>query len=191
MTLEIWKHLQEKDYFKNHKLYNKFEVVIPKDIAIKDIKNKNIMDYGCGYGRNMAWFSNYAKKVIGVDVSSKILKETLIFVKKHGNLNKCLFLLSESYAKHIKNLDYIFCRFVFQHINKFETAKCIEVFSKALKKNGLLNVQFRLGMRTYIEPNEEPIVEYTEEEIRELLSQFRILNYSLHDNHIYLLGQKI
>jgi 2-polyprenyl-3-methyl-5-hydroxy-6-metoxy-1,4-benzoquinol methylase len=41
--------------------------------AIKYCQNKNVLDYGCGSGYGSALLSNYAAKVIGVDIQEDII----------------------------------------------------------------------------------------------------------------------
>jgi len=190
-TDQIWTYLQDHNYFLHHKLYNKFEVIQPAYVDLVDIKDKVILDIGCGFGRNLSWFSQYASRCIGIEVTPKIIKEARDFITKTGNIKKVRILLSSDYEKYLSSLDYVFCRFVFQHINKEKCREYIKNINKFLKIEGKINLQFRLGNLTKIENNKEPVVEYTLEEIDILLENFEINDMKVHGNQVYIIGTKL
>lgn len=112
--------------------YNYNELV--EQPAIKSLlphlKNKKILDLGCGYGDNCKEFiNNGAQKAVGIDISEKMLKEAKEKNQHHGidyynmdmqDINK----LSEKF-------DIIFSSLAFHYI---------EDFGSLLKKiNNLLN----------------------------------------------------
>ena len=191
-TDEIWDYLQNHNYFVHHRLYNKFEVTKPSYVEEGEITGKVVLDYGCGYGRNIAWFTKYASKCIGVEINLKIIKEAKKFLEQHGNMKKTLLYLSNNYAQHLVSLDYVFCRFVFQHITKAQTQEVMNNINKYLKIYGKVNLQFRLGTKVQIEKMKEPIVEYTLEEISKLLENIEIENmYVQNSNNVYIIGTKL
>lgn len=190
MTDKIWVNLQKNNYFKNHRLYNSFKVVQPSFVEIEDIYEKNVLDIGCGYGRMLSWFSRYANKVYGIEISRKILNEARQFIIKNGNIDKTKLLLTNEYKDVKMNLDYGFCRYVFQHIRKEQCQEYIDFVNQNLKINGKINFQFRLGTLIKIEDNKEPIIEYTLEEILALLKNFEIIKMNQQEKHLYVIGVK-
>lgn len=191
-TEKIWDYLQNHDYFVYHRHYNNFQMMQPSYVEPKDIKDKVVLDFGNGFGRHLAWFSKYASKCFGVEINKKIQQEAFEFIKKHGDIKKTSLLLTSNYKKRLCPLDYVFCRFVFQHISKQQTKDFIGVINKHLKIYGKINFQFRLGTTIKIEKNKEPIVEWTLEEIDELLENFEIGQMYIHDNNqAYIIGTKL
>lgn len=189
-TNKIWVNLQKNNYFKKHKLYNKFQPLQPSFVEIEDVRDKVILDIGCGYGRMLAWFSLYTKKSYGIDVSRKILNEAKQFIIKNGKIENIKLLLTNEYQKLNVSLDYIFCRYVFQHITKEQCKDYLTFINKNLKIGGKINFQFRLGNKIKIEEGKEPIIEYTLEEIVKLLSNFEINKFITKDKQIYFIGTK-
>ena len=139
----------------------------------------------------MAWFSKYAKLAIGIDISEKVLSEAKNFILKNGNIKNVKLYLSNDYEKNLPQLDYVYCRFVFQHISKDQCKKYLEVIDKQLKIEGKINLQFRLGTQEKIEPYKEPIIEYTLEEIDKLLLNYELTNFKIDKNHVYITGIKL
>lgn len=190
-TDEIWKYLQNHNYFLNHRLYNKFEVLTPSYVELSDIQNKIVLDVGNGYGRHLAWFSHHASLCFGIEICKEVIAQAKEFITKNGNIKKTKLLLASDYERFLVPLDYVFCRFVFQHITKDQGRAYINMINKYLKIEGKINLQFRLGNQTKIEQNKEPIIEYTLEELDELLQNFEINNMNNLDNHVYIVGTKL
>ena len=87
-TDEIWNYLQNHNYFAHHRLYNSFQVLRPSFVEENEVLHKVVLDYGCGFGRHLAWFSNRASLCFGVEINQKILNETKQFIAKNGQANK-------------------------------------------------------------------------------------------------------
>jgi len=188
---QTWETLHKNDYFKNHRLYNKFEILKPHNVSIEDIKDKCVLDIGAGYGRTMGWFCKFTEFVYGIEVTPKIINEANDFLTKKNFKNFNIYL-TKNYHKFIYNVDYVFCRYVFQHISKEQCKEYIENIHQLLNKNGKINLQFRLGNILDFIENKEPRTEYTIEEINELLKDFTILNieYANNNKHAYIIGIK-
>ena len=83
---------------------------------------KNVLELGCGTGKNTAWLLNKAERIIGLDFSQEMLNkakeklttEKVIFKKADLNEdwnieNNFADLITSSLTlEHIKNLDHIF-----------------------------------------------------------------------------------
>tara|TARA_A100001015_G_C15027492_1_gene731312 strand:- start:534 stop:1418 length:885 start_codon:yes stop_codon:yes gene_type:complete len=74
------------------------------------LKNKNVLEIGCGSGRFTEHISKYAKKCVSVDLSDAIFHNVSIN-------NKNVILVKADFLKLIskKKFDVIFCRGVLQH----------------------------------------------------------------------------
>ena len=98
---------------------------LDKKCTIKTLKNldfKNVLELGCGTGRNTEWLLNKAERIIGLDFSqemlhkakAKIFDKRVLFKKvdltKDWEIeNNFVDLITASLTlEHIENLDHIF-----------------------------------------------------------------------------------
>lgn len=151
---------------------NRFIALVPKDAEILDV--------GCGSGRDVHYFSDYGLKAIGIDASEELIKQA----KKR--VPECTF-------KKMDMLELDFEPFTFDgiwsldsvsYIKKELISKVLKNFNKILKKNGILFISVRQGKGEKIIKYEKlgkeeiSISFFTQSEIEELLKQanFEILN---------------
>jgi ubiquinone/menaquinone biosynthesis C-methylase UbiE len=104
-------------------------------VQTDDIKNKNVLDVGCGYG----WFEKYAlknavKKVCGIEVTSNDLKTAKNYVKD----KRCEFKIGSALEIPYPNnfFDTIVCWDVIEHIPKNTEEKMFREINRVLKKKG-------------------------------------------------------
>ena len=78
---------QAKDYSKNFGLNSKYELDI-KEVKEKMLnsmgKGKNVLYVGCGVGENLKQLSKNNEQLIGIDISGKMLKESLQQIQENG-----------------------------------------------------------------------------------------------------------
>jgi len=176
-NLRVWKKLQQNDYFANHKQYKNFQLALEDSEIIEKIKDKVIVDIGCGYGRETYYFSKYAKKVYGIEVSSKILNEAFDFIKMHGDIYKVKLVLAEHYEKKILlPIDFVYARHVFQHISPKLCKQYLDFFRRVLTPEGEIDILFRIGTQKRYCKKPEPLIEYSPKEIKELFKQYHIIS---------------
>jgi SAM-dependent methyltransferase len=99
---------EESSYFAEYKIN-----VVKKTIDIAD--NLNILEYGCGIGMNIKFFSKHFpnSKITGCDISEKSLE----IAKKRNDPNVNFFLINEeNISKILGSFDLIFVSCVFHHI---------------------------------------------------------------------------
>jgi tellurite methyltransferase len=108
-------------------------------------KKKNIIDIGCGNGRDSFFFAKKKMSVSAMDSSVEAIKKNIL----HDNINKnkisfyCLNL-KESLKHNFKiKFDYIYLRFFLHTINKENEKILFSFFKKNLKMNGLVFFEFR------------------------------------------------
>lgn len=104
----------------------------------KDVKNKILLDVGCGSGRFSEIALKYGAYVVSVDYSSAVQ----VAYSNLKKFKKSVFLQSDIYKMPFKNnkFDLIICLGVLQHTPDVETAfKCLP---SLLKKNGKLCVDY-------------------------------------------------
>ena len=145
--------LVNKKNLKNY--WNTFYVKKKKDkpsnfakfIKKKFIKKKsNLIDLGCGDGRDTFYLYNQRMKTLGIDKSEVIISKNNDLVKtgKFENLNfKSLNVLSEK-IKKVGKFDYVYSRFFLHTINEKQQKKLFTyTIPKISKKNSLCFFEFR------------------------------------------------
>lgn len=75
----------------------------------KNIKaNCNILDVGCGFGRNIKIIAKKSKKIVGIDYDREVLEVAKKELKKYSNIK---LFLENAKKMHFKNdtFDYVIC----------------------------------------------------------------------------------
>ena len=114
--------------------YNKF---------IKKSKKKNILDIGCGNGRDAIFFFKKGLKVTGIDKSSAAIK----IIKERFPHNKNLLCYKKNIAKYdfkkIGKFDFIYLRFLLHAINLNTQKNLFKFMRNIRKKDTLIMLEFR------------------------------------------------
>lgn len=85
---------------------------------VPDLKNKSVLDMGCGPGYNCVDFINRgAAKVVGIDISQKIL-DVAKAEKSHPHI-QYLHLGVEKIDEIESKFDFIYCSLVMEYIDNF------------------------------------------------------------------------
>lgn len=145
----------------------------------KYIKNKIILDAGCGCGYGTSFITKYAAKTIGIDISQEAIDYATARFKKDNNE----FYKMDCYALKFpdETFDVVVAFELIEHIE--HPAKFLQEVRRILKKDGLFIVSTPNKKRSLKSHNPFHIVELDETELRRELSSFFI--------NVTLLGQKI
>ncbi len=109
---------------------------------ISNVKNKTVLDIGCGGGRNAIPLAKMGAKVTGVDISTQMLN----FAKNNAKKNKCSkntnFIHSNAWEINLpsKSFDKILLLGILEHIPKEYRKKTIKEAQRLLKKGGELYI---------------------------------------------------
>lgn len=98
------------------------------------IKNKVILDLGCGYGDFSGFFSKYCKEVYAIDIDPFNIRNTYLA----GNRKKNIFYsVADATNLPFKNstFDFVWCNQVIEHIKN--DTKVFKEVHRVLKENGL------------------------------------------------------
>lgn len=132
---------------------NLIEIPIMKSI-LPPLKNKNILDLGCGCGDMDNYFiEKGAKNVTAIDISKNMINEA----KSKYNCEKIKFkvLKMEKISSINEKFDIIYSSLAFHYVKDFE--KLIKNIYNLLKPNGLLIFSQESPLvSASIFPNEEP-----------------------------------
>lgn len=155
--------------------------------CIKKIKNKILLDAGCGLGWGSFLISNYAKKVIAIDIDS----ESIQFAKKVWNDKKIIF--KECSIFDIESLktkfDVIIGMEIIEHLRLNEGIEFVSQCYHNLKQKGILILSSKFPKKKNIKKevlkdNTYHLKLYSKEDIRKI-------NKSLRFSKIKFLGDFI
>ena len=142
--------MNDKKYWTNYYATNQ----MPKEpstfaqfILPKLKKNKQLIELGCGNGRDSIYFSKNGLNVHAVDQ----VKNEIDFLNKNFNEENITFIaedftsLENTNNKLIKNTkyDYIYSRFTFHSINEEKENNTLDWIENNLKKEGLFLLEAR------------------------------------------------
>ena len=132
--------------------YNR-DIEVPAMIkAIGNVKNKIILDLGCGFGDHAEKLSKKGtKKIIGIDISKKLIK-----LAKEKKLKNCEFFVADMSKKlKFKNnfFDVVFSSLAIHYIKNL--SKLFKEVNRILKKGGFF--LFSTGHPIFNQVNQSPV----------------------------------
>ncbi|MCX6166291.1 MAG: class I SAM-dependent methyltransferase [Ignavibacteriae bacterium] len=119
---------EESSYFAEYKIN-----VVKNTIGLKD--NLNILEYGCGIGMNIKFFSKHFpdSKISGCDISAKSLE---VAMKRNDKSVNFFLINEENISKFLGTFDLIFVSCVFHHIQPPLRESSMQNIFNLLKTNG-------------------------------------------------------
>ena len=126
-------------FYKRFKIQqqSKFALFVYKKL-IKLKKKFNMIDVGCGNGRDTIFFIKKKIDIIGLDQSNVIKKNKNFFKKNFVKKNICSKNLNFK-----KKFDVLYARFFVHAINVTEQENFFKNVKKIIKKKGLIFLEFR------------------------------------------------
>ena len=115
-------------YYKNNRKIK--ESSFARFVIKKIDKNSEIIDIGCGNGRDSFFFSKNDLKVTAIDISKNAIKNNSL--KSSKNLKFLKFDIGKNTMS--KKFDFIYCRFFVHAINEKNENKLITLIKKIKKK---------------------------------------------------------
>jgi len=147
--------MSKKILFNNKKFWNKFYkkkslIIQPSNFSkfikknfVKKKNIKNILEIGCGNGRDTFYFSKYVKKIVSIDSS----KQAIIKNKNDEKIRNNIIFLKKNilYRFNIlsKNFDLIYARFFLHTINSREEDIFLYILKKLSNKKTIIALEFR------------------------------------------------
>lgn len=108
----------------------------------------NILDFGCGTGRLVIPFSDYAKKVVGIDISQPMLDEAEKNLAARNITNVDLIKSTDSSDLNLPEcFDLVHSYIVLQHIPQEKGYKIIEKLISVVCKGGYGALHFTFSNR--------------------------------------------
>lgn len=103
---------------------------------------KNLVELGCGNGRDSLYFAKNGLNVTGIDASQIVIDE----LRKKYSENNCVFICDDFVsAESIYQIQYDYCysRFTLHAINAKQEAQILKKAYDMLKENGYLFIEAR------------------------------------------------
>ncbi len=102
-----------------------------------DVEFKSVLDFGCGTGRLVLGFAHGSERVVGLDISEKMLEEAEKNAKEQ-NLSNVEFHLSDDQLSAVKGqqFDLVNTYIVLQHINPERGMGIISELMDRIKPGG-------------------------------------------------------
>ena len=144
---------------------------------------KNVLDVGCGSGRNLSYFLQNNFDVFGIDPNEKRLEETKKLVSKL-NTTTLLTNFKIGIAEQIpfeSNFDLIICNAVLHFAkNKIQFEEMLFGMWKKLNANGILFIRLasNIGIENLVESIENGNYKLPDRSTRYLVSEKMLLDYS-------------
>lgn len=111
----------------------------------KKKKLNELLEIGCGDGRDSFYFSKKLKKITSIDKSKEAIKKNNLFLKKKKIRN--ILFLSKDITKikklKFKKFDILYARFFLHTINLNDEDKLLTILKKKLKINTYICFEFR------------------------------------------------
>jgi 2-polyprenyl-3-methyl-5-hydroxy-6-metoxy-1,4-benzoquinol methylase len=104
---------------------------------INTFKPEKTIDFGCGVGRLLIPLAKRSKKIIGIDISQKMLDETAKNCQLQGIKNATFIQSDDTLSKLKEKADFIHSFIVIQHINPNIGEKMISKLIDALEDGGI------------------------------------------------------
>ncbi len=150
----------DKDYWNNYYKKN-ISPKEPSDFAKEIVNqldcNKNLLEIGCGNGRDSIFFSKHNLNIFSIDQSEIAIEEL-----KKQNYKNITFIKDNFVDSDIFNtntFDYVYSRFTLHSISENEQNKLLDNIYKALNNGGMLFIEARsindtiYGYGTEVEKN--------------------------------------
>ena len=123
-----------------------------------------VIDMGCGSGRDVVAFSDMGFRVIGIDAS-----EELVYLAQE-RLGINAFTADMSTWLQGDKYDGIWCCASLMHLDEAECRQFFINLNCNLKKGGVLYFSVKSGIKTGTDEEGRYMRDFTEEDIRELIS---------------------
>lgn len=194
-NVPYWQSLQEAGYFEKHTLYGReysgLALFGDDDQLIEGYtpltSGMNVVVIGCGYGRESTLIARHVNHLYGIDVSELILEKARTFTASHG-INNFTAVHAERWQQEIpEGIDLVYTMVVFQHLTRSLVRAYISGLAGKLSPAGRFLCQFcesSVGSYDADLKVHEPNVSWTEDEIRELISDNGLTLYRLDSSQV-------
>jgi len=114
---------------------------------IPDIKNKDVLDFGCGPGRNLIYYTGKVKSIHGVDLAEENLNTARRWIINNNfDINQYKLYKNDGVSLNgisDETYDVVMSTIVLQHISVYGIRyNLLSEFHRVLRPNGYVTLQF-------------------------------------------------
>lgn len=130
-----------KSYYSQANIYDKFSNAEDKPGKVlkflkKEVKNKTVLDLGCGTGKYLSMLSKSCKKYYGIDISKEELR---IAESKKSDNTELIHASADKIPLPNESIDIVFCTWVMGSIKNYRTKKkALDEIDRVLKTKGIV-----------------------------------------------------
>ena len=146
--------------------------------------NGNILDLGCGSGRDSKTFLEMGYSVTALDGSPELCR---IASKRTGLQVRCLMFQE---LDHIKTFDGIWACSSLHHLSRDQLNETLPRVIKALKPGGVLYTCFKYGERDYDDEKGRHFTCTTEQSVNDLLDVVRD-DIDMNEMNVWITGDNL
>lgn len=118
--------------------------------AVAPAKTDEILDAGCGSGRNLSLLSPLVKRVVGIDYSEQMILRAREMVQREGITNAQLETGDITKLQfRDAAFDKVICASVLQYLNDEECAQALAELCRVTKRGGRLILHVKNGTSLY------------------------------------------
>jgi ubiquinone/menaquinone biosynthesis C-methylase UbiE len=131
--------------FDLHNQWTDYEILFER---IKIAKEKVVLDFGCGPGRNIVRYKGIFKRMDGVDISPVNIEKAKLYAFKNGIINNNFYTNNGVDLSEINSDEYdvVMSTITLQHICVYEIRKNLfKEFHRVLKDGGIFTAQMGYG----------------------------------------------
>ena len=144
------------------------------EFAKQFVKDKEVVEFGCGYGAGATLMNNIYKRYIGVDID----KVAIEYAQTHSvqNYNNARFELLSNFKENYRfdMADVVICYEVIEHVA--DTRGLLVFLQSLIKKNGIIILSTPNGLSSQgnksLFRSEYHVHEFTPKQFYELCSEF-------------------
>jgi SAM-dependent methyltransferase len=115
--------------------------VLQKVTSLHSLRLEAALDFGCGVGRVTQYFADQFQKVIGVDVSAKMIELARQFNRKRQNVEYCHNPYGDLAMFTDRSFDFVYSNLVLQHMKPVYAAHYINEFFRITRPDGIIVFQ--------------------------------------------------
>jgi SAM-dependent methyltransferase len=115
--------------------------VLQKVTSLHSLRLEAALDFGCGVGRVTQYFADQFQKVIGVDVSAKMIELARQFNRKRQNVEYCHNPYGDLAMFTDSSFDFVYSNLVLQHMKPVYAAHYINEFFRITRPDGIIVFQ--------------------------------------------------
>ena len=135
-------------WYHEHQNFPEYESLLFRDIPVDNRKDLQVLEYGCGPGRNMIRFRNWFKRMDGIDIAPDCIVKAKVNLADAGVEIPNLWVNDGKSLPMIPNESYdvVFMVISHQHITNHEVrVNLYNEFNRVLKPGGFLCFQTGFG----------------------------------------------